>query len=151
MRISNDTFKSTVHRVYNTSTGERISMPFFFGLNFNEVCGVVPTCVSEKRPAKYEPISCGDVSPHLLPVFDEDVAKCRFVVVPTPICTGSQGGESEGTSEEQTRSGSKRACRGCMNLIYRYPLPCSCTSLRIFASSSCRLCFYLATFIPHAE
>lgn len=63
MRLSNDTFKSTVHRVYNTSTEERVSMPFFFGLNFNEVCGVVPTCVSEKRPALYEPISCGDVSP----------------------------------------------------------------------------------------
>ena len=31
MRLSNDTFKSTVHRVYNHAKVERVSMPFFFG------------------------------------------------------------------------------------------------------------------------
>lgn len=35
-------------------------MPFFFGFNFNEKCGVLPSCVSEVNPARYEPISCGD-------------------------------------------------------------------------------------------
>ena len=60
MRLSNDRFKSTVHRVYNRSTVDRYSMPFFFGFNFNEKCGVLPSCVDEKHPAKYEPISCGD-------------------------------------------------------------------------------------------
>lgn len=32
MRLSNDTFKSTVHRVYNRTQVERVSMPFFFGM-----------------------------------------------------------------------------------------------------------------------
>lgn len=61
-RLSNDRFKSTVHRVFNVAPVERYSMPFFFGFNFNEKCGVLPSCVSEDNPAKYEPITCGEVS-----------------------------------------------------------------------------------------
>lgn len=62
MRLSNDRFKSTVHRVYNRAPVDRYSMPFFFGFNFNEKCGVLPSCASESNPPKYEPITCGEVS-----------------------------------------------------------------------------------------
>lgn len=104
MRLSNDTFQSTVHRVYNTSTEERVSMPFFFGLNFNEVCGVVPTCVDEKRPALYEPMSCGDVSSHVDKPHPRVVMLMRFIVVPTPIHIRSRRCEEEGNSEGFTGS-----------------------------------------------
>ncbi|EXJ90644.1 hypothetical protein A1O1_03748 [Capronia coronata CBS 617.96] len=58
MRITNDRFVSTVHRAKNFNTNERFSMPFFFGFNFNETCGVLPSCIDEDHPAKYEPVSC---------------------------------------------------------------------------------------------
>lgn len=62
MRLSNDRFKSTVHRVYNRAPVDRYSMPFFFGFNFNEECAVLPSCTSEGNPPKYEPITCGEAS-----------------------------------------------------------------------------------------
>ncbi|KAI2636508.1 2OG-Fe(II) oxygenase [Hypomontagnella submonticulosa] len=57
-RITNDRFISTVHRAKNFNAAERFSMPFFFGFNFNEKCGVLPSCIDEEHPAKYDPISC---------------------------------------------------------------------------------------------
>ncbi|TEA12437.1 2-oxoglutarate-Fe(II) type oxidoreductase hxnY [Colletotrichum sidae] len=59
-RLSNDRFKSTVHRVFNYAPEDRYSMPFFFGFNHNEQCAVLPTCTDDKNPPKYEPISCGE-------------------------------------------------------------------------------------------
>lgn len=60
MRLSNDRFKSTVHRVFNHAPVDRYSMPIFFGFNFNEKCSVLPSCTSEDNPPKYEPITCGE-------------------------------------------------------------------------------------------
>ncbi|KAG9249131.1 hypothetical protein BJ878DRAFT_579715 [Calycina marina] len=47
-------------RLCNDTYILRVSMPFFFGIKFNSVEGVIPSCTSEANPAKYEPISCGD-------------------------------------------------------------------------------------------
>ncbi|KAE8142795.1 Clavaminate synthase-like protein [Aspergillus pseudotamarii] len=59
-RLSNNKFKSTVHRVYNRQPDSRYSMPFFFGFNPEAVCKVVPSCVDDGHPPLYEPISCGE-------------------------------------------------------------------------------------------
>ncbi|KAI0409710.1 2OG-Fe(II) oxygenase [Xylaria palmicola] len=57
-RITNDRYVSTVHRAQNYSGKERISMPFFFGFNLNESCGVLDSCVAEGEEKKYGEISC---------------------------------------------------------------------------------------------
>jgi isopenicillin N synthase-like dioxygenase len=61
-RLSNNTFKSTVHRVYNRQSASRYSMPFFLGFNPDAICEVVPSCIDENHPALFKPISCGEVS-----------------------------------------------------------------------------------------
>lgn len=60
-RLSNNKFRSTVHRVYNRQKSSRYAMPFFLGFNPEAVCEVVPTCIDEDHPPLYEPISCGKV------------------------------------------------------------------------------------------
>ncbi|KAM0420175.1 hypothetical protein ACHAPD_003744 [Fusarium lateritium] len=63
-RLSNNRFKSTVHRVYNRQKASRYAMPFFLGFNPDAVCEVVPTCTDAEHPPLYEPISCGQVNPN---------------------------------------------------------------------------------------
>jgi len=58
-RWTNNIYSSTVHRVVASSTnGEtprRFSIPFFFNANREAQIECLPTCVSEDRPALYEP------------------------------------------------------------------------------------------------
>ncbi|WYZ42881.1 hypothetical protein EsH8_VI_000580 [Colletotrichum jinshuiense] len=61
MRMTNDRLRSTVHRVVQHGKEDRLSMPFFFGLNFDQEVGVLPTCVDENNPAKYGPVTCGEL------------------------------------------------------------------------------------------
>lgn len=58
-RLSNDRFRSTVHRVCNRQAASRYSMPFFMGLNEEAICRIVPSCVGEEGE-KHAPISCGE-------------------------------------------------------------------------------------------
>ncbi|KAF8531986.1 hypothetical protein JB92DRAFT_2845992 [Gautieria morchelliformis] len=59
-RWTNDVFKSTVHRAVNRSGVRRYSMPLFFGTDYDVMLQALPSCVSEDRPAKYEPVNAGD-------------------------------------------------------------------------------------------
>ncbi|ODV97033.1 hypothetical protein PACTADRAFT_48809 [Pachysolen tannophilus NRRL Y-2460] len=58
MRLTNDKFVSTIHRVVNNSATTRYSIPFFFGFNPNYVLNPLPTCVSEENPQKYPVTTC---------------------------------------------------------------------------------------------
>jgi isopenicillin N synthase-like dioxygenase len=59
-RWSNDTYRSTHHRVVNRLGRDRISIPTFVYPDFRTLISCIPTCVSADRPAKYEPVLAGD-------------------------------------------------------------------------------------------
>ncbi|KIW28240.1 uncharacterized protein PV07_07919 [Cladophialophora immunda] len=62
MRMTNDAFLSTVHRVINRGDSERYSIPFFFGINADELIGTLPSCITEDNPQKYDPVTIFDHS-----------------------------------------------------------------------------------------
>ncbi len=53
---TNEVFLSTPHRVINSSSVERDSIPFFFNPDPDTVIECIPTCCSTERPAKNPPI-----------------------------------------------------------------------------------------------
>ncbi|KAM0788976.1 hypothetical protein ACM66B_003048 [Microbotryomycetes sp. NB124-2] len=58
-RWTNGVFKSTVHRAINRTGQARMSMPFFFGVNYDTLIEPLPNTVTESRPAKYQPVLAG--------------------------------------------------------------------------------------------
>ncbi|RFU32280.1 hypothetical protein B7463_g4068, partial [Scytalidium lignicola] len=75
-RISNGQFVSTVHRVKKlTGDKPRYSMPFFFGLDFDAYCEVLPTCQSAENPPTYEPLNIKQYTLKLRRQLDERVAR----------------------------------------------------------------------------
>lgn len=57
VRWTNDEYLSTKHRVINTNTVDRYSIPVFFGPSGDARIEVLPTCQSAERPALYEPMT----------------------------------------------------------------------------------------------
>jgi isopenicillin N synthase-like dioxygenase len=58
-RWTNDLYRSAVHRVINTSGRERYSLPYFSNIDPLEVVDVLDSCVTDDRPARYEPVTAG--------------------------------------------------------------------------------------------
>ncbi len=60
VRWTNDQFLSTKHRVINTNTVDRYSIPVFFGPNADAMIEVVPTCRTPDSSTKYPAITYRD-------------------------------------------------------------------------------------------
>lgn len=55
-RWSNDRFRSTRHRALNASGRDRYAIPYFFDPRADTVIDVLPSCVDERHPSRYEPL-----------------------------------------------------------------------------------------------
>jgi len=59
-RWTNDRFRATRHRVFNTSGEERVSFACFGNTNYHALIQCIPSCCSEDDPARYPPVISGD-------------------------------------------------------------------------------------------
>lgn len=59
-RWSNNRYRSTKHRVVQTRTDARYSMPFFLEPNFNATIECLPGCFSADNPPEFEPVKAGE-------------------------------------------------------------------------------------------
>ena len=59
-RYSNGRFAPTPHRVVNANNEMRYAIPFFFGPDNAAVIRPVPSCVTARNPARYEPLRYED-------------------------------------------------------------------------------------------
>jgi len=65
-RWTNDRYRSTLHRVVNTSGAERYSVPFFFSGNPDHQVSCLPTCLAEGDQPHYPPTT---VEAHLMDMY----------------------------------------------------------------------------------
>jgi isopenicillin N synthase-like dioxygenase len=73
-RWTNDRYRSTLHRVVNSSGRERYSIPFFFVGNPDHAVSCLPTCLAPGEAAKYPPTT---VDAHLREMYRRTYAPAK--------------------------------------------------------------------------
>ncbi|MER9064409.1 2OG-Fe(II) oxygenase family protein [Mesorhizobium sp. M0698] len=59
-RLTNDVYLANLHRVVNTSVGERYSIPYFIDADFNAIIEPLATCITNSNPLRYKPVTWGE-------------------------------------------------------------------------------------------
>jgi isopenicillin N synthase-like dioxygenase len=59
-RWTNDRYVSTPHRVSAPVGNERFSVPFFVNPDPETTVGCLPSCVTDDRPCRYQPVTAGE-------------------------------------------------------------------------------------------
>ena len=70
-RWTNDVYRSTPHRVVGPATGDRLSIPFFVNPDPGTVVDTAPSCISDARPKRYEPVTAGEFLARRIDGYDE--------------------------------------------------------------------------------
>lgn len=73
-RWTNDMYRSTLHRVINTSGRERYSVPFFYVGNYDHEVACIPTCLKAGETPKYPPTT---VEAHLRSMYARTYAPAK--------------------------------------------------------------------------
>jgi isopenicillin N synthase-like dioxygenase len=71
-RWTNGRYRSTLHRVVNTSGRERYSVPFFYVGNYDYLVECIPACLAPGERPKYAPVT---VETHLREMYRRTYAK----------------------------------------------------------------------------
>ena len=78
-RWTNDLFRSTPHRVVNTSGRARYSMAVFYDPDFDTEVEAIESCVEPGAAPRYAPTTCGA---HVMSKFDAAFAYRKEPVAP---------------------------------------------------------------------
>ncbi|KAL4876886.1 hypothetical protein BJY04DRAFT_231182 [Aspergillus karnatakaensis] len=83
MRLTNNRFLSTVHRVPNVSGKERYSIPWFCSFNLDALVEVLPNYTSTEQTAAYEPVTVAEYYQRRFKIQIEQAAERKKTVKST--------------------------------------------------------------------